>query len=526
MLPDKILGDFAFVVWDATKRRLFAARDIGGARPLYYIRESANAFLLASDLRDLVGMMSQRPALDLQSVRLRFELGYGGYCAERTLLRGVRKLPPGHALTFEAHDVRVAPWWSPDRLEDLSQVPLADLLEEARALVREAVACRVRDASGEVGVHVSGGLDCSSLAVFAQRELTASGRSVSAVSWSPPRDVIESHDLPPSTHVDERSLVEAVTNLHRLPLRYTALRIQDVLSVEGRDLTTEPTETLLFELAASREAAGLGFRTMISGWGGDEFIAFNGRGYFADLLRRGRLRQLHNTFHARRQVMGTPVWKQWIASGLLPVLPFDIRNVSYPRRLTLPSALNADFAEAVARAEPLPRPVLRERPGVRRMQLALLRSGHLSQRIESWSSHGAMAGIEYLYPLLDRRVIEFALSAPDHLYMRDGWKRWLYRSITEGILPDEVRWNKRKEDPAASEQVRRVYMAARSELAKQLCERAGHPLVDVHEIARSFASPSLTSNSRRRRWWQQPTDRTDHPESAAWLAFVDPVTGW
>ena len=524
--PDVMLGDFAFVLWDQGQHLLFAARDIGGARPLYYAYDEGRALHVAGDLRGLVHRLRALPKLDLSSVRLWFESEGGGFLPERTLLEGVRKLPPGYALTFDGYALRIYPWWRPERLEPRDHQEDLAYVEEASALVREAVACRVRGAAGRVGAHVSGGLDCSSVAVLAQRELASTGGSVLALSWSPPRDALTSCDVESSRYIDERLLVDAVASSTGMPRQYALLTVDDVVRHARRDITVEPTETLLLELAASREAVAAGVRTVVSGWGGDELIAFNGRGYFAGLLRRGRLRQLHRALVDREGVMGIPVWKQYIASGLLPLLPFEV-PVSYaPSRLRLPAALDRDFAEAIVRAEPLPQPSLRERPGVRRMQLALLRSGHLSQRIESWASHGATVGIDYVYPLLDRRVIEFALSVPDHLYMRNGWKRWLYRAATEGCLPHEVRWNKHKMDPAAFEQARRVYEAARPALAAQLRERDGHPLVDVQAVARAVECPVPATPAERRRWWRRLPRRTDDPQNAAWLAFVDPVTGW
>jgi asparagine synthase (glutamine-hydrolysing) len=154
--------------------------------------------------------------------------------------------------------------------------------------------------------------------------------------------------------------------------------------------------------------------------------------------------------------------------------------------------------------EPLPYPTIRERPGLRKRQIELLRSGHLQYRMESWAAHGADFGLAYEYPLLDRRIIEFALSIPDHLYFKHGWKRWLYRTATEGVLPDSVRWNPHKFDMAMLAGMRSLDAEIGAGYRARLESRRDNPYVDVDRII-------------------DQQGRTSQPDvgSAAFLAFVE-----
>jgi len=143
-------------------------------------------------------------------------------------------------------------------------------------------------------------------------------------------------------------------------------------------------------------------------------------------------------------------------------LPFDppailrpLRLADFPPPRPLPAYLRPDFTAALAGISPLERPEAYVRPGVRRMQISLLQHGHLSYRMESWASHGAALGLTYAFPLLDRRLVEFALSIPDYLFFKNGWKRYLYRVAMAGILPDSLRWQKVKEDPAMLSQLKK-----------------------------------------------------------------------
>jgi asparagine synthase (glutamine-hydrolysing) len=364
------------------------------------------------------------------------------------------------------------------------------------------------------------------VAVLAHRILKSEGRAFTGFSWAPPLPQ-DPADLLPN---DERKLVEQVRAAEGMSVRYTRLTPAHILAHARRDITLQPTTTLLFELAASEDAARLGIRTMLSGWGGDELPAFNGRGYFSDLLRRGHWLTLQRGLTQRAQLHGGTVWKQWITAGIFPLLPILILKIlrpdDFPPPRRLPAYLRPDFAAALASVEPFNGPEAHERPGVRRMQIALLQYGHLSYRMESWASHGAALGITYAFPLLDRRLVEFALSIPDYLFFKNGWKRYLYRTAMAGILPDSLRWQKVKEDPAMVQGSRSAQKEVNEQQRIELLARAHNPYVDVAQfqaaldaeqgIRDALNDDNLPDKERRRLLLQMGAGR------GRWLAFMNP----
>jgi asparagine synthase (glutamine-hydrolysing) len=250
---------------------------------------------------------------------------------------------------------------------------------------------------------------------------------------------------------------------------------------------------------------------MFSGWGGDELIAFNGRGYFADLARHGRLATIQRELRLRSRIQGGSLRGAWKARVLLPLLP-DMALRQGPREPPrLPAELRPEFARVLAAVEPLDHAYPRERPGVRRMQVSLLEFGHLQYRMESWAAHGAALGLTYTFPLLDRRIMEFALSLPGRMFFRDGWKRWLYRTAMEGILPDVVRWNPKKFDNAAAHQLRSVLLEPAGVYREPLLERQDNPLVDVGIL--------LAEQDRQQQLHPSPPPSLPVGR-AAWLAFT------
>jgi asparagine synthetase B (glutamine-hydrolysing) len=371
--------------------------------------------------------------------------------------------------------------------------------------------------------------DPALLPVLAHCILQTQGRSITGFSWVPPLPENPA-DLLPN---DERKLVETARQVEGFPVRYTRLTPAHILAHARRDITLQPTTNLQLQLSASADAAGLGIRTMLSGWGGDELVAFNGRGYFSDPLRRGRWLTLQRELTRRAQLhrgTGGTVWKQWIFAGIIPLIPPAIlrllRPADFPPPRPLPAYLRPGFAAALAGIPSLPNPEARERPGVDQMQITLLQHDHLSYRMESWASHGATLGLTYAFPLLDRRLVEFALSIPDHLFFKNGWKRYLYRTAMAGILPDSLRWQKVKEDPAMFKELRSVRAETAGQLRADRLAQTGNPYIDVvqlqlaqdaeESIRKAFFDENLSQKERRRLPQQMNAER------GCWLAFVNP----
>jgi asparagine synthase (glutamine-hydrolysing) len=508
---DRILGDGAFALWDAAAQRLVCWRDAAGVRPLYYHHVPGRRLVISSDLQSIAAHPATPSRLDLAYTRAILEKGELFQHPTRTLVDGVLKVPPAHVLTFDRDGLHLQPYWDPDNVPEKANAHDGESIEELRGLLRQAIDARLRHAGEGVGAHLSGGIDSSSIAVMAAALLEGRGQSLSTFSWAPPRDVV-----PAVEFGDERDLVDAVARFAALRLQYTRLQPGDIVDFAYRDVALRPRVTLNFEVATSRQAVDAGVRTMLSGWGGDEAIAFNGRGYFADMARRGRFATVHRELRLRSRIHGGTLRGAWKHRVLRPLLPDFLLGRRSKELRRLPAELRPEFAHLLRTVEPLKHIYPRERPGVHRMQVSLLRFGHLHHRMEAWAAHGAALGLTYTFPLVDRRVMEFALSLPGRMFFRAGWKRWLYRTAMEGILPDHVRWNPIKFDYAAASHLAAVRREPFDAYREALLERRANPLVDVGVLV------AAQDRSRQRRL--SPNGSADLPSEyvgpGAWLAFT------
>lgn len=452
--PQKLLGDFAFAIWDTRNQKLFCARDIIGTRPFYYY-SSNNLFVFASDINGVLAH-SIVPRQYNESLLGAYLLQKDITFAQKylTFYERVYKLPPAHCLTLTPTKEEIKSYWSPENVSQIELASEAEYRGKLRELLDRAIKCRLRSAF-PIGAHLSGGLDSSAIAVIASRVLQASGQYLIGFSWSPPLTKVE------ECVEDERTFVEEICNREQIKCHYVSLSGQDLTDIRKRDFTSEPTEMLYFEQQVQTEAAQQDMRVLLSGWGGDEALTFNGRGYFAELFQQGRWWTLYRELKLRSELYGLNLRRPFFEKVILPLLPDSMYSrleylMNKTDSLATQSAyIQPQFAKRIqSHIEQLPHEpqLLRERTGIRTNQCMLLNHGHLTNRIESWAISGAKNKLVYSYPLLDRRILEFALGIPVDLFFKHGWKRYLFRSATESMLPDKVRWNKTKREPACREQ--------------------------------------------------------------------------
>ena len=446
--PEHLLGDYAFALWDARQETLFCARDHIGARPFYYAH-AGGRFVFASDIDAVLAAAGVSGELDEAAVATRLTWGARTLGA-RTCYRAVRRLLPGHALSVERGAVRLDRWWRPEETPPAPPASDDALAEACLALLSEAVRDRLRDARS-VGVHLSGGLDSSGVAVLAARELRRRERPAPpAFAWHPP----PGRGALGAAEAAEYGAIEAVRRQEDLQVFHCPPEARDVVAFLRRDGTRDDDDgTLVHEEVVQRAAAGQGVEVLLSGWGGDEGISFNGRGYYPQLLRSGRVGRLWRELRERSR---RPL-AALVAEAALPlVFPGAAGAARRLRRGERPFRKNATFIhpEFARRVHPLPAESGPPRAGVRDRQVHLLQRGHLSRRMEGWAASGAHHGIEYRYPLLDRRVLELALGLPAEQFRRGRWSRWLMRRALDPVLPPEVCWNADKRDPSRLEPLR------------------------------------------------------------------------
>ena len=164
-----LFGDFAFAIWDERLQRFFCARDHLGVKPFFYTH-AAGEFNFSSTLNELRGASNT-----LNEIAVGDYLLFGvNQDNSTTIFSEIRRLPPGHTLTFANNEVKVREYWAPalprDELRFRDQ---QEYVERFLELLSLAVKDRLR--TDRVAVSMSGGLDSTSLAAIASEHAEVAG---------------------------------------------------------------------------------------------------------------------------------------------------------------------------------------------------------------------------------------------------------------------------------------------------------------------------------------------------------------
>ncbi|HEY3131845.1 MAG TPA: lasso peptide isopeptide bond-forming cyclase, partial [Acidobacteriota bacterium] len=169
--PEKLLGDFAFAIWDAKKKLLFCARDHFGVKPFYYYR-SDHAFIFASEIKALLSL--QEVPRRLNEVRVADYLMSMLEDKEITFYQGILRLQPAHCISVTREGAQIRSYWALDPTREIRYNSDGEYADAFREIFTEAVRCRLRSAF-PVGSMLSGGLDSSSIVCVARQLLAQEG---------------------------------------------------------------------------------------------------------------------------------------------------------------------------------------------------------------------------------------------------------------------------------------------------------------------------------------------------------------
>ena len=457
MLP-RLNGMWAFVIWDRGARRLFGARDRFGVKPLLY-HAGGGVFAFASELKAFAAMPGV--PLELDAATLAFspmEMETVG----PTLLRGVRSLPPGHLLTVtDDGTVRERVWWrSVDHLPDVP-ASYGEQVEAFRTHLEDA--CRVRmRADVPLGTSLSGGLDSSSVVAMVHR---VGGQAGFTEDWQ--RIFSQGN---PGTTQDESVWAARVAEHLGATVTWTDASVERELDrLEASILAFEGVHILPLGLWSHyRSLREHGVVISIDGHGGDELLG--GYPRFATAMRRRALRTLRPgawwRYAAAGATSGTPDTTTLLRADLRALVDPRIQRAALrdrPAALALRLALRGiaplrtgsggvragadDLSERAAQRLERLRAVEAESAALSPlggMLYAAFHHGILPSILRNFDRLSMASGVEIRSPLLDWRLVTFALALPDEARIGDGWTKRILRDTTAGLLPDDVRLRRDK----------------------------------------------------------------------------------
>ena len=448
----RFAGMFAIALWDRSKRELHLLRDRLGKKPLY-VTMIKGALIFASELRALRAVPGFDAQINLAAVAMLLQ--YGWIPDHMCIWEGVFKLPPGTRLTVSANDLAansaehlssmVRPWWS---LLETAKAGMAaplpgddsELVEQLDALLRTVVGQRMI-ADVPLGALLSGGIDSTTVVALMQAQSAVPVRTFT-VGFAEP-----GYDEASYAERVARHLGTEHTTLQLLPGEAQAT-IPDLPSIWDEPFADESQiPTLLVAQLARRHV-----KVALTGDGGDE--CFGGYRRHVMLARLGMIFELPRPL---RMAGGAALRLLHACSvgRLLRTMPMSasVRRSLAGRDLHKIAALLSARDEASLYEKLLS---VTDRPAVagntrtfdRVDAVAADLPGRLMYRDMSCYlpsdvlvkvDRASMAvGLEARCPLLDHRVVEFALRLRPHSKVRGGISKWLLRDVLRRYVPDAL----------------------------------------------------------------------------------------
>jgi asparagine synthase (glutamine-hydrolysing) len=443
----RCVGAFAFALWDAEARRLTLGRDCLGNRPLFYHR-GPHFVAFATSLRGLLALPGVPRALDEMALAQFIAVNHREQ--ERTLYRGIERVPGRTMVSIDRNGMRSRKYWTPD----FDAAPLyrreEDYIERARELLDLAVASAMRD-TPHIAIATSGGLDSSAIAATAARLGTA--ESITCFSRVPPPGT--QIDVGPFRYLDDRDKVEALARMHpSLSVRFIT---------PERDDPSDEYDTRYFA-RASLPALGpigmgigrhfidailaAGHRVVLIGNYGDFGLSWRGPLSLVALLRGGQLSTFAHELRSVARESDRSLARTFAGDVIMPTAPLWMRRLIYklrgrdPDSVTQHSALNPDFIAETGLARQWREQGFDPWFGPQDWNAARWRAARVFDHNQYASDIRAMAGeivgCEARDPHADRRLLEFALAVPEPMYRRNGVPRSFARQVLADRLPREI----------------------------------------------------------------------------------------
>jgi asparagine synthase (glutamine-hydrolysing) len=449
--PDRLIGDFAFAIWDVANRQMFCACDPMGVKTLYY-HLTPKAFSFGSEIKAVLALPDV--PRQLNELRVAEHLVTLFEDREGTFYRGILRLPGAHCLTVDADNVKLRQYWSLDPRREIRLGSDDEYVQAFREVFFEAVRCRTRSAY-PIGSALSGGLDSSAIACAARALKSADTGPLHTFSLVFPGLPAEDRRV-----IDERSHIQTVLDTGGFePHSIEADKLSPMGEADRVHYHLDyanAAPNLYLHWAMYDSAKQNGVRVFLDGFDGDSAVS-HGFERLTELGQTLRWRTLWSEITAlsRHHLAGIRrrrIFKEYCLKPLTPRWAYLSWQVLRGRR-----------REALSRNLVISQQ-LKLRTGIERRAQALLdpqtawsltrsaRENHasgISQALYSYAldvsdKASAAFGVEARYPFFDRRVLEFCVALPAAQKLGGGWNRWIMRRAMTGVLPEGIQWRPNK----------------------------------------------------------------------------------
>ncbi|MFW2382781.1 MAG: asparagine synthase (glutamine-hydrolyzing), partial [Acidimicrobiales bacterium] len=410
------------------EERLLLARDHLGVKPLYYL-DSGTRMLFGSEMRAILSNPEVRTELDPDGLRLFLHFGY--VPAPHTLVEGLKKLPPGHALVSDRSGSRLRRYWVPTTEIDTS-ITIDEAVEVCHELTTAAVE-RQMVSDVPVGILLSGGVD-SAMILAAASDRTNQQLSTFTVGFGDDFAMDEARQAAGTAAMFN-------TDHHEIrikPRSFPEVFEQSLWHMEEPVLSQS---TFAFQMLTAEVSKHV--KVVLTGQGADEPWA----GYHRYIGERygAKARWLFGSTAASVGANHVPGGARLRRATASLGEPDPVERFAAIHQVFSPEQINANAHGALTRARVTPQ------DAIRYWQEPVAHLDHFSQLLHV-DSRMSLAddllfygdklsmsnGVEARVPFLDRELFDFVESLPPSFKLRMGKGKYVHKLVAEKMLPKEL----------------------------------------------------------------------------------------
>ncbi len=434
----KINGDFSGAVFDENEGKLTLFRDHIGVRPLFYYSDD-KMVVFSSDIRGIIAFSGTNVSIDEEWLYKKLS-GYVVEGRDKTEFQNIKSVLPATYITFsfgkEGLEVEQKTYWQLGA-EKIKFRSFELYKKKLRELVEDSVVRRLNVVNGKVAAELSGGLDSGVIDLI----IASTGRECFYHSWSEdPAELKIAEE-------DERLIVEDLCKKAGIVCHFSdrfyslgeGTRMYDYLKKTGiplpedehammRNVFPEYVNTLPI-YATAEYVRKNGARVIFSGHGGDEGVSHRAKAY--EILYN------REYCHFIRQIYLLLEGKNL---RLLRTLKYCFKYAFVDSKKYRKSFVQYSSKKNIFREEFFKK-FNSEQQVANTFNFDVkqyIEIGGTRRRLDITALLGGFGGVRYVFPFLDHRVIDYAVSIPRYLYLNGNTNRYIFREAFKDIMPESL----------------------------------------------------------------------------------------
>jgi len=509
--PKYLVGDFAFMIWDERRNRLFGARDFSGCRTLYF-HHSAQRFAFCTTIEPLFSLPGVEQKLNEQWTAefLAIMATTDAVDPASTVYRNIGQLPPSHRVIVADGKMTLSRYCSISAGETLRLKSNEEYEEAFHEVFQNAVKARIRTYR-KVGAQLSGGLDSGSVASFAARMLHEEQKQLHTFSYVP---LAGFADWTPKGRIaDERAYIQSTldytdhitgnitSTFLDFPQSSPYSEVDDMLDLMEMPYKYYENSFWLKGIYAEAHKQGMG--VILNGQRGNWTVSWGpALEYQAGLLKRMKWLDFYRETRQYSRNIGVSQARVWKFAGrkAFPGISHLFQRADNP---VYPMLINANFAKRMNVFAKLAEHGFNQ-PNFATYSAYEARKQQFNE-LNIWSLTGTAGtrmslryGLWERDPTNDLNVIRFCLSLPERQCVQKGVDRSLIRRATAHYLPDNVRLNQRTRGVQGADGVFRMsdqWDDFIEESRKLLVDPTIAPFLNVAQLKAALAKISAESKA-------------------------------